>query len=177
MNLAENWLPCNRGVLNTFAKGASDWTEVKGSKMKRITIALLVLGFASAGLTRASAGNREWATAGKVLTGVVAGAVIVNALEPRPTYVYSPGYTYAPVYSYAPAPAPVVYAPPPQPMVYAPAPAVVYAPRPTVVCAPAPVVCAPRPVVVYRPAYCAPPVVSIGFGINFGGNHHHHGRW
>jgi hypothetical protein len=165
--------------LNTIFRAASDWTEWKGFKMKRITIALMTLAVAGAGLTKAQAGNREWATAGKVLTGVVAGAVIVKALEPKPVYVYSSGYNYAPVYTYAPAPAPppVVYAPAPAPVAYAPAPAVVYAPPPTVVYAPAPVVYAPPPVVVYRPAYCPPPVVRVNFG--FGGYHHHHrhGRW
>jgi len=76
----------------------------------------------------AHAGDRGWATAGKVLTGVVAGSILLNALDcaaspPPPTVVYAP----APVV-YAPAPT-VVYAPAPQPVVYA-APPVVYYSRP-----------------------------------------------
>lgn len=140
--------------------------------MKRFTIVLMTFVLASAGLRQASAGDREWATAGKVLTGVVAGAVIANALEPRPACVYTPTYAYAPAYSYAPPPPPVIYAPAPT-VVYAPAP-VVYAPAPVVVYSPPPVVYAPAPVVVYRPAYCPPPLLSIHFG--FGGHQHRHGH-
>jgi hypothetical protein len=98
-----------------------------------------------------SAGDKEWATAGKVLTGLVAGAVIAKSLEPVAVY-------HAPVH-YA---APVVQAPPP--MVVQPAPVLVY-PQPVYV----------QPSVVYvrpAPVYVAPrPVVSFSFGF---GRHHHH---
>ena len=115
----------------------------------------MVLAVAAALTTNARAGECGWATAGKVLTGVIAGAAIVQALQPPPTYVYT-----APPVVYVPAPAPVVYAPPP-PVVYAPAP-VVYAPRPVVVCGP--------PVYV-RPA----PMVSFHYSHGHGAHHGGHG--
>lgn len=88
------------------------------------------------------AGQSEWATAGKVLTGVVAAGVVAEALRPHtpppPVVVYqqpAPGVVYS-----APASPTVVYA-------YPPAPVVVYAP-------------APSPVVVVGPSrpYCYGPV-------------------
>src|SRR2546426_7794029 len=48
------------------------------------------------GMQRATAGDREWATAGKILTGVVAGAVIASAIEPAPVYTYQSATWYAP---------------------------------------------------------------------------------
>lgn len=128
----------------------------------------MTLALAGAGFRQASAGDREWAAAGKVLTGVAVGAVIAHALEPRPACVYTPTHAYAPAYTYAPPPPPVVYAPAPS-VVYAPAPAAC-APAPMVVYTPPPVVYAPAPVVVCRP----PPLFSIHFG--FGGRQHRHGH-
>lgn len=123
--------------------------------MKKLMTGLMVLAVTLALTQTARAGDREWATAGKVLTGVIAGAALVQALQPQPTYVYT-------------APPPVVYAPAPAPVVYAPAP-------PAVVYAPAPVVCAPPPppVVVYSAPVCwrPAPVVSVQFG--FGHRPHH----
>ncbi|MBI3850615.1 MAG: hypothetical protein HY298_10150 [Verrucomicrobia bacterium] len=96
--------------------------------MKKIILAVTLLAFAGTNIQTASAGDREWATAGKVLTGIAAASIIANAID------YRPGY-YAPTY-YPPAP-PVYYAPPP--VVYAsPAPVVVY--PPPVYVRPAPVV-------------------------------------
>lgn len=108
------------------------------------------------------AGDREWAVAGKVLTGVVAAGVIAHALDPAPcapttAVVYAPPVYVAapPVVVAAPVapPAPVYYAPAPAPVYYAPAPAptvVYYAPAPTVVVSPAPYYMpAPRPVVIH----------------------------
>ena len=90
--------------------------------MKRMILAATVLAMAGANLQTAKAGNHEWATAGMILTGVVAGAVITSAP------------------AYCPPPRAVVYAPPrvvcPLPVVYAP-PMVVYR---SLVCAPPPVV-------------------------------------
>ncbi len=63
-----------------------------------------------------SANDRNWATAGKILTGVVAVDLLAN-------HIFAPCRERV-VY----APAPVVYAP--APVVYAPPPAVVYAPVP-----------------------------------------------
>lgn len=125
-------------------------------------------------------GNSGWATAGKILTGVVAADLLFNHLPARSscstTYVstttYGGGYTYSSV-TYG-APTPVYYAPPP-PVYVAPAP-VYYAPPPVYVVpqpvyvAPAPVYYAPRPVycapVVYRPA----PVYRVNVGVSYGGH-------
>jgi hypothetical protein len=78
----------------------------------------------------ARAGDREWAVAGKVLTGVVAAGVISRALEPAPcaptTVVMA---------------APVMVAPPP--VVVMPAPVYYRVPPPVVVSAP---VVVPAPV-------------------------------
>ncbi len=117
----------------------------------------MVLAVAAALTTQARAGECGWATAGKVLTGVIAGAAIVQALQPQPTYVYT-----APPVAYVPAPAPVAYAPPPPP---------------PVVYAPAPVVYAPRPVIVYGPpVYVRPaPMVSFHYSHGHGPRHGGHG--
>ncbi|MBI4660387.1 MAG: hypothetical protein HY735_16245 [Verrucomicrobia bacterium] len=128
-----------------------------------ILTSLAVLGLST---PSASAGDREWATAGKVLTGVVAGAALIKAFEPVPVY-HTTAYSSVPLVQ---APPPVLVQPPP------------------VVVQPAPVVVQPGPVVVYAqpvrvqpaavyvqpgPVYVAPrPVVRFSFG--FGGHHHHH---
>lgn len=121
--------------------------------MKKLILGMSVLAVAAAGLQTARAGDREWAVAGKVLTGLVVASAITHAVaaEPRCTTVY-----YA-------EPAPRYYCPPP-------APRFVYAP---------PVCYAPAPVVVYRaPVYYAPaPVVSFRFGHDGGHRHGRHGRW
>ena len=124
-------------------------------------------------------GDHGWATAGKILTGVMAADLLFNHLpaysNSSTTYVstttYGGGYTYSSVSYGAPppvyvAPAPVYYAPPPvyvapQP-VYVASPPVYYAPVP-VYYAPAPVYCAP---VVYRPA----PVYRVNVGVSYGGH-------
>jgi hypothetical protein len=117
--------------------------------MKKLMLATMVLAFAGMNVQTAKAGDREWATAGKILTGVVAGAVLASAVDAHAGYTV----TYS-----APA-----YCPPP--------PAVVYVPARPVVVAPAPVVCAPPPVIVYREPVCVPrPVVAVSFG--YRGHHH-----
>jgi PXPV repeat (3 copies) len=115
--------------------------------MKRLILISTVLAVASMNTQTAKAGECEWATVGKVLTGVAVAAVVVSALDCQPSHA-SVTYTYsAPVCA---TPAPVVYRP--APVVYAPAP-VVFAPRPVVVCGP-PVYIAPaRPVGRMYPAY------------------------
>lgn len=135
--------------------------------MKKWILTATAVGLVALGTQSARAGDREWATVGKVLTGVAAGVVIARAVDAQPTYA-SVSYGYAaPSYSVSytvstppPCPPPVVYAP--APVVYAPAPVVVYRP---VVCAPRPVVYAPAPV--YRHEY------------NRGERRHEyqHGRW
>jgi hypothetical protein len=86
------------------------------------------------------------------LTGVVAGAVIANAVIAQPVTYSASYYCYGtPAYPYNPPP--VYYPPPP------PAP-------PRIVVAPAPVACAPSPVIVYRSHACVipQPVISVTFG-------------
>ena len=88
---------------------------------KLITIAALSATLAS----QTFAGDREWATVGKVLTGVVAIEAIGRIVNPPTQVVYV-------------QPQPVVYAQPvvvhPQPVVYyQPAPVVYYHPQPAVV--------------------------------------------
>ena len=137
--------------------------------MKTAVLAAAVVSIAAASIIPVHAGDREWSTAGKVLTGVFAAGVIAEAFRPHcpPPVVYAPApvvYATAPVVY---APATVVYAP--APVVYAPAP-VVYAPAPVVYqVAPAPqVVYVAAPPVYYAPApYHRPRHVHVHFG----------GRW
>lgn len=88
------------------------------ANMKKTIATVTVLALTLASLQTAPAGDREWATVGKLLTGIAAGVVLANALD------YPP----------APCPVPVVCTPPrimhaPAPVVYVPAPVVVH-PRP-----------------------------------------------
>lgn len=123
--------------------------------MKKMIVVAAVLALTGAQIQTANAGDREWATAGKILTGVAIGAVIAGAANAHASYSVS--YSSAPAY----CPPPVVVAPPPR---VGCAPPVVYVP-PRVVCAPPPVVYVPRPVVGYRPpVVCAPPVVPVSHG-------------
>ena len=113
--------------------------------MKTLITTLAAAALLTAGMHQAAAGDREWATAGKILTGVVAGTIIANAIQPAPAYAYQP---------------PAYYAPPPPPPIYAqPAPVVVYS---------APVCVRPAPVVVF-----APPRPVISFSVGFGGGYHY----
>lgn len=125
--------------------------------MKTAVLAAAVVSIAATSVLPAHAGDREWSTAGKVLTGVFAAGVIAEAFRPH----------CPPPVVYAPAPAPVVYAP--APVVYAPAP-VVYAPATVVYqAAPAPqVVYVAAPPFYHAPAPCyRPRHVHVHFG----------GRW
>jgi hypothetical protein len=104
----------------------------KGSIMKKMILTgTVILALAGANLQTARAGDREWATVGKVLTGVAVAGLIVAAADGHaqasvnynyrvPTYCPPP----APPCNYYPAPPPVVYCPPPV-MVYR-APEMVY---------------------------------------------------
>ena len=127
------------------------------------TIAIFSLSaVAAASVQTASAGDREWATVGKVLTGVAAVHVLSHAFHPPPVYAREVVYAPPPVYTIAAART-VAVAP-----VVAPAPVYVQ---------PAPVVVYPRPVLVAPPIYVtprfyAPPVLSV----NVGFGHHHHRR-
>jgi hypothetical protein len=117
---------------------------------KLITIAALSATLAS----QTFAGDREWATVGKVLTGVAVIHVIDRIVNPPTQVVYV-------------QPQPVVYA---QPVVYVQPQPVVYAP-PVVYVQPQPVVYA-RPVVYVQPQ----PVVVVygGWGRPVHHYHHHH---
>jgi hypothetical protein len=112
----------------------------KVKNMKKLILAATILAIAGMNLQTANAGEREWATVGKVLTGVVAVNILANALDVHPRYATT--YTYSePAYC------------PPQTVVYAPAPRVVYAPPPRVV------YYRPAPVVYRAPVRYAPRVV------------------
>jgi len=52
--------------------------------MKKIILGLTILAFAGTQIQTASAGDREWATAGKILTGVAAASIIAHAIDYRP---------------------------------------------------------------------------------------------
>jgi hypothetical protein len=117
---------------------------------KLITIAALSATLAS----QTFAGDREWATVGKVLTGVAVIHVIDRIVNPPTQVVYI-------------QPHPVVYA---QPVVYVQPQPVVYA-QPVVYVQPQPVVYA-QPVVYVQPQ----PVVVVygGWGRPVHHYHHHH---
>ncbi|HYV31991.1 MAG TPA: hypothetical protein VEO53_12920 [Candidatus Binatia bacterium] len=132
------------------------------------TIAIFCLSaLIGASVQTASAGDREWATVGKVLTGVAAVHVLSQVLQPPPVYTTAVYAGPPPVYSIAPvavvAPAPVV---PAAPVYLQPPPVVVY-PRPVYV-TPAPVYLAPG----YWPA----PAVSLSFGFGYGHRPRYHCR-
>jgi hypothetical protein len=138
----------------------------KNKVMKKTILAVTLLALAVASVQNARAGDREWALAGKVLTGLAAASLISRVVAPPHVYAYSSGYAYAPGYAYAAPSYNYNYCPPP--VRYCPPPAVVYAP-----------VCAPP--VVYRapayPVYRAPaPVVGFSFNVG-GGNHFRRGCW
>jgi hypothetical protein len=109
--------------------------------MKKMIVAATVLALAGASLQTATAGDREWATVGKILTGVAAVGLVSHAIERHPVN-YSVTYS-----AYAPAPCA------PQRVVCAPAPRVVYVP--------APVVYYPQPVYVTPYSHQR---VKLGFG-------------
>jgi hypothetical protein len=129
----------------------------KGKNMKKMILTgILVLALAGASLQSARAGDREWATVGKVLTGVAVAGLIVAATD---------GHAQANVSYTSGSPA---YCPPPAPpRNYYPAP-----PPPAVYCPP-PVVIAPAPVVVYRtPAMVYPAHYRWNNGYGY-----RHERW
>ena len=75
--------------------------------MKNSIAILSLTALVAASVQTASAGNREWATVGKVLTGVAAVHVISHALHPAPVYVAAPPQVvYVPVYVNGPPPGP-----------------------------------------------------------------------
>ena len=133
--------------------------------MKKLILGILIAALGGTSVQTAKAGG--WGLAGRVMTGVVAGAVVADALAPRPVY-YAPYYAQVPVYSY-PAynygysyrPAYSVGIPPVR--VVGPAPAVAYYPQ-GYVCRPGVVWRAPG--VVFRPPAISisVPFVHVGIG-------------
>ncbi len=121
--------------------------------MKRLLTVGLVAVVTVAMLRPVQAGDREWATAGKILTGVIAGAALVHAFSPPP----------APC---VPTPPPVVYVPPSVTVVQ-PAPVMVMPPNPVLVVLPGPVLYAPAPGMVGPPLVCPRPVPGIGIHVGF----------
>jgi hypothetical protein len=141
--------------------------------MKKMILAVVAVAVVGMSAQTARAGDREWATAGKVLVGVAAGVAIARAVDCEPTYVSASYGSYgcsSPSYS-------VSYS--------TPAPC----PPPRVVCAPAPVHCAPAPAVIYYPAPCPPrqvvyytpaPVYQVSYARSHGYGHgrsYSNGRW
>ena len=112
---------------------------------KMILTGTVVLALAGASLQTARAGDREWATAGKVLTGVAIAGLVVAAAGGAPCNVNC-AYS-APVYCPPSAPPCNYYSAPPA--AYWP-PAVVVQPAPVVYCPP-PVVACGGPVVIRHP--------------------------
>lgn len=131
--------------------------------MKKMILAAVAVAVVEMSAHTARAGDREWATVGKVLTGVAAGVVIARAVDCDASYT-SVSYGYAaPVYSVSYTACPPPPCPPPRVVC---APPVVYAPAPVVY---QPVYYAPRPVY-YAPA----PVYHVSYG--YGGRGYGHGR-
>lgn len=92
---------------------------------KMILTGTVILTLAAANLQTARAGDREWATVGKVLTGVAVVGLVAAAVD---------GHAQCNVNYSCGAPA---YCPPPAPpcnVTYCPAPPVVYCPPTVVVC-------------------------------------------
>jgi len=162
--------------------------------MKKALIAITALALLGASVPRASAGDRGWSVAGKVMAGVGAGFLLASALEPQPVYATTPVYVApAPVIVQQPAPVivqqvqqPVYVQQPVQAVTYT-QPVLVQQPvavqpivvqqqvvyQPAPVYYPAPVVY-PAPVYV-RPVY-RPPVVSVGISFGHGRGHYGRGR-
>jgi len=127
--------------LNKIKIRASELVNVsKGLIMKKMILTgLMTLALAGANLQTARAGNCEWATVGKVLTGVAVAGLIVAAANGHAQADVTCAYG-APAYCPPPAPACNYYPAPPPPVVYCPPPVVV---------APCPVVVYRAPVLVY----------------------------
>ena len=67
--------------------------------MKKIIMAFVCMLLVMAMSCNVQAGEREWATAGKILTGVVVAGALINAVTP----------SYTETVTYCPPPPPVYY--------------------------------------------------------------------
>jgi hypothetical protein len=153
-----NRAPLNIASLNKRQCAQSKATDRKIAIMKTILTVISSLAVLGTALPSASAGDREWATAGKVLTGVAIGSVLARAFEAPPVYHTTTVYSAPVVVHSAPA-----YVPPPPAVVYRPH---VVVHQPVVVHHP-PVYVTPPPVYVRAVPVCPPPPrvrVQIGFG-------------
>jgi hypothetical protein len=117
--------------------------------MKKLISLVITCAILNSTILQTSAGDREWATVGKILTAVAAVSILGVVHEPPPVVVYTQPVIYQPpvvVYTQ-----PVIYQPPvvvyTQPVIYQ-SPVVVYT---------QPVIYQPHPVV-YMPSqvYCHP---------------------
>ena len=140
--------------------------------MKKISIALSLLALTGSQVQTVSAGEQEWATAGKVLTGLFAAQAVASVFAPPPVYQTTVYYPGGPVYSAAPA---YVVA---QPPAYV-QPAPVYVAQPPVAYYAPPAYVQPYPGYYYAPR----PVFSFNFGFGgcdgydgYGGYGGHHGH-
>jgi len=138
----------------------------------RLAASFSAIAVAAVALPPASiAGDREWAVAGKVLTGIAAAHVISRAFEPAPV-VYYPAPAPVVVVQYQPQPSPVAvpgtyFAPAGPVYALAPAATVFYPSAPQVVYVPA-----RAPVCVAPPRFVAAPC-GYGYRPHFGGGHFH----
>ena len=136
--------------------------------MRSMIGAVTAIAVAGAGWTTAQAGDREWATAGKVLTGVFAASVLSRVLNPAPVPVVTTTYYQAPAVI---APPLVCSAPP---VCVQPAP--VYAQPAPVYVQPTPVYVQPAPVFVQTVPLMPYQVVRVRYPGPFFWTHHH-GGW
>jgi hypothetical protein len=101
---------------------------MKGSIMKKMILTgTVMIALAGAGLQTARAGDREWATVGKVLTGVAVAGLIVAATDGHAQC--SANYSCSAPACCAPPPPPCQYIDCPPPVIAYPARPVYYHPN------------------------------------------------
>jgi hypothetical protein len=132
--------------------------------INKLTVGGLILGTMAAGTNRANAGETEWATVGKVLTGVVVASAVHQTIHQ--------GGQVTLVIGTPPPPQRVFVAPP---RVVVAQPPIIVAPRPRPYCGP---VVMHRPVLVPRPVYttCAQPFHPVKKRKGFPGRGHSGGH-
>ncbi len=136
--------------------------------IQKIVCGGMALAVAFAGVTKAHAGDREWATAGKVLTGVAVAGALHNIFAPRHEVVYA-SYPQQVVVQQPVVVQQVVTQPVQTHVVvqYGPTQTIIVPAQPTVVYQP--VVCQTAPVVVY-----AAPAPMVYHRSYYGGFQHRH---
>jgi hypothetical protein len=139
--------------------------------MKKMILTAVAVGVMGFGVQTTRAGDREWATVGKVLTGVAAGVLIAKTVDCEPACT-SVSYGYAtPSYSISYTVSTPPPCPPPSPVMYAPARVVIQQP----------VVYVPAPVIVRQPVVCGPaPVYTVTYSYPGRGHaygHRNPGHW